>query len=406
MDREQECFERLAEVQTGTCLKVVGQIKESPAKGQSWEVLVEDFEVLGVCPTDYPLQKKGHSLEFLREIAHLRSRTNTHNAVFRVRNTVAQEIHRFFADQGFVWVHTPIITSSDAEGAGEMFRVTTFPVKAEGLKYDASRDFFGNEAFLTVSGQLQGEAFAHSHSRIYTFGPTFRAENSNTSRHLAEFWMVEPEVAFADLNDIKELAFALLQHIFKRVGELHADELQFFKKFYKGKSAEDLLELADAKLETVSYSDAVDLLAKSKKKFEFNPTWGSDLQTEHERYLCEEVFKGPIAVVDYPADIKAFYMRMNEDKKTVAAMDVLVPGVGEIIGGSQREERLPQLVDRMKAMSVSPEHLRWYLDLRKYGTCPHGGFGLGFERIVQYVTSMANIRDVIPFPRTPGSIHY
>jgi len=406
VDRELACFEKLSGVQTGACLKVSGHIKESPAKGQNWEVAADSFEILGECPTDYPLQKKGHTLEFLREISHLRSRTNTHNAVFRIRNTVAQEIHKFFSEQGFIWVHTPILTSSDAEGAGEMFRVTTFPVKTEGLKYDPKRDFFGGESFLTVSGQLQGEAFAHSHTRIYTFGPTFRAENSNTSRHLSEFWMVEPEVAFADLDDIKELAFALLQHVFKAVGMQHAEELQFFKKFYKGKSAEELLALASAKLETVSYSDAVDLLAKSGKKFEFAPKWGNDLQTEHERYLCEEVFKGPIAVTDYPADIKAFYMRMNEDQKTVAAMDVLVPGVGEIIGGSQREERLPMLLDRMQAMSVSPEHLRWYLDLRKFGTCPHGGFGLGFERIVQYVTSMANIRDVIPFPRTPGSIKY
>ena len=369
-------------------------------------MVAEDVEVIGGSPTDYPLQKKGHSLEFLREIAHLRSRTNTHNAVFRVRNTIAQEIHRFFQDRGFVWVHTPIVTSSDAEGAGEMFRVTTFPVRIEGLKYDPSRDFFGADSFLTVSGQLQVEAFAQSHARAYTFGPTFRAENSNTSRHLSEFWMVEPEVAFADLGDIKELAFALLQHVFVKIAEAHPEELKFFQKFYKGKSAEDLHALGSTKLETVSYTDAVELLKKSGKKFSFAPEWGSDLQTEHERYLCEEVFKGPVAVVDYPAAIKAFYMRMNDDGKTVAAMDVLVPGVGEIIGGSQREERLKELQARMEAMKVSAEHLDWYLDLRRFGSCPHGGFGLGFERIVQYVTSMANIRDVIPFPRTPGSIHY
>jgi asparaginyl-tRNA synthetase len=394
---------------TGAAVAARGVVRESPAKGQRIELEVSQITVLGEAdPEQYPLQKKGHSLEFLREIGHLRPRTNTLGAVFRLRNILAAAVHEFFQGQGFLWVHTPIITASDCEGAGQLFSVTSLdpehlPLKNDGT-VDFSQDLFGRRSFLSVSGQLEAEFLAMALGNVYTFGPTFRAENSNTARHLAEFWMIEPEMAFADLEDDMLLAEEFFRFLCRRAVEGGSEELAFLEKQYGRTSREELLRLTDTPFVRITYTDAVGVLKKSREAFQFPVEWGSDLQSEHERYLTDEVFKGPVIVSDYPKEIKAFYMRTNPDGKTVAAMDVLVPKVGEIIGGSQREERLDVLEARMREMKISPESLQWYLDLRRFGTAPHAGFGLGFERLVLYVTGMANIRDVIPCPRAPGSI--
>lgn len=398
-------------VSTGVSVSVVGTLVESPGEGQKWELKAKTFEILGECdPEVYPLQKKRHTFEFLRSIGHLRPRTNTLGAIARVRNALAFATHKFFQEQGFMYVHTPIITASDCEGAGEMFRVTTInpeavPKDSQG-KVDWSQDFFGKPAYLTVSGQLNGEAYACALSDIYTFGPTFRAENSNTSRHLAEFWMIEPEMAFADLDDNMDLAEAYVKYTLKYLLETCPEEMNFFDKFISKDILQRIQHMIDTPFERATYTFAVRILEKSGKKFDFPIKWGQDLQTEHERYLAEEYFKKPVFITDYPAEIKSFYMRLNEDEKTVRAMDLLVPKVGEIIGGSQREERLHVLEKRMHQLGLNPEDYWWYLELRKYGTVPHAGFGLGFERLVQFVTGMENIRDVIPFPRYPQKAEF
>lgn len=410
VEEDSKAFSKLADVTTGGAIFVHGKLKESPAKEQQWELLADDLDILGSADNSYPLQKKGHSLEFLREIGHLRPRTNTFGAVFRVRNTLAYAVHRFFQERSFIWAHTPIITASDCEGAGEMFQVTTLdianPDRTESGSIDYDKDFFGKKAHLTVSGQLEAEFLALSMGDVYTFGPTFRAENSNTARHLAEFWMIEPEMAFADLSDDIRLAEEFVRYVIGDVVKNCRDELAFFEKMYKNVKIKDLETLAESSFGKISYTDAILELKKASKKFEFPVAWGSDLQTEHERYLTEEVFKKPVAVIDYPEKIKAFYMRLNDDGKTVAAMDVLVPGIGELIGGSQREDRLNLLMDRMKDFDLVPADLQWYLDLRKYGSVPHAGFGLGFERLVMFVTGMQNIRDTILCPRTPKNIAF
>jgi asparaginyl-tRNA synthetase len=398
-------FSKVADLTTGTALSVVGEIKPSQGKGQSIELLVKELhEIGGADAATYPLQKKGHSLEFLREIAHLRPRTNTFGAVFRVRNALAMGVHNFFQSRNFYWVHTPIITASDCEGAGEMFGVTTLNLndlpKVLGSA-DFSSDFFGGPAYLTVSGQLQAEFLAMGMGNVYTFGPTFRAENSNTTRHLAEFWMIEPEMAFSDLTDVCDLAEDFLKSCIGCALETCPQELAFLAKHYKNISLDGLRDLAAKSFTRLTYSDAIKELNSAGRQFEFPVSWGLDLQAEHERYLTDEVFKGPVIVTDYPKDIKSFYMRANDDGKTVAAMDVLVPQVGEIMGGSQREERLSPLKDLMAKKGIEEKHLNWYLDLRRYGSTPHGGFGLGFERLVQYLTGMGNIRDTIPCPRSP-----
>jgi asparaginyl-tRNA synthetase len=404
-------FSELERVNTGAAVGFTGSLKSSPGKGQQWELLAASMTVFGEAhPDHYPLQKKGHTLEFLRDIAHLRPRTNTFGAVFRIRNVLSQLVHEFFQKQGFMWVHTPILTSSDCEGAGEMFTVTTldpakFPKSPTGAA-DYTKDFFGRHAHLTVSGQLEGEIFAQAFRDIYTFGPTFRAENSNTSRHLAEFWMIEPEMAFADLNDDMDLAEAFLKHLCAGVLRQCVDELGFFESQYKTPRVEELQSIVSNPFHRISYTEAVKILTTCGQSFEFPVAWGTDLQSEHERYLTDTVFKGPVIVTDYPKDIKAFYMRLNDDEKTVRAMDVLVPRVGEIVGGSQREERYDQLVARMEQMNIPSAELYWYLDLRRFGSTPHCGFGAGFERLVQYVTGVGNIRDVIPFPRFPGHISF
>jgi asparaginyl-tRNA synthetase len=404
-------FDLLPRCSTGAAVRASGTVRESPGKGQNVEVLLSDLEVLGEAdPVDYPLQKKGHTLEFLRDIGHLRPRTNTFGAVFRVRNALAYAVHQFFQGRGFQWVHTPIITASDCEGAGEMFRVTTLDPKKPPLtdkgEVDYAKDFFGKQAHLTVSGQLEGEFLAMALGDVYTFGPTFRAENSNTTRHLAEFWMIEPEMAFADLSDDAQLAEDFLRHVFRSVVETCPKELDFLEKQYKTVTTAELAALAEKPFVRMTYTDAVKELESSKKKFEFPVHWGADLQSEHERYLTDEIIKGPLIVTDYPKDIKAFYMRQNDDGKTVAAMDVLAPRIGEIIGGSQREERYDNLKRRMEEMKIPAADLYWFLDLRRYGSAPHAGFGLGFERLVQYVTGMGNIRDVIPCPRAPQTIAF
>jgi asparaginyl-tRNA synthetase len=400
----------LSRCNTGSAIKAKGILKESPAKGQKVELEVSEIEIFGEADTQYPLQKKGHSLEFLREIGHLRSRTNTFGAVFRLRNILADAVHEFFQKRGFIWIHTPILTASDCEGAGELLTVTSFnfhqiPKKDDG-DIDFSRDFFGKRAFLTVSGQLQAEFLAMSLGNVYTFGPTFRGENSNTSRHLSEFWMIEPEMAFADLNDDMKLAEDFIHFLCKSVIEKGEKEISFLEKHYKTISLEELKQLSEKRFVRISYTEAIKELEKVKGKFTFPIQWGLDLQSEHERYLTDTIFKGPLIVFDYPKEIKAFYMRLNPDEKTVAAMDVLVPKIGEIIGGSQREERLEVLEDRMSQVGVPREGLQWYLDLRRYGTAPHAGFGLGFERLVQYIAGMTNIRDVIPCPRAPMNIQF
>jgi asparaginyl-tRNA synthetase len=396
---------------TGASIAVTGLLVQSPGKEQAFEIQAESIELLGECPAqEYPLQKKHHTLEFLRTIAHLRPRTNTIGAVARVRNSLAFATHRFFQSRGFLYVMTPIITASDCEGAGQMFQVTTLDLmnlpRFKDGKVDFSTDFFGKSAYLTVSGQLNGEAYACALSDIYTFGPTFRAEKSNTSRHLAEFWMIEPEMAFADINDDMECAESYIKFCIKAVLDECHEDLVFFQKYINEGLIERLEHIVKEPFERVTYTDAVSILEKTTKKFEYPVSWGIDLQSEHERYLVEEHFKKPVILYNYPEKIKAFYMRNNEDGKTVAAMDVLVAGVGEIVGGSQREERYDVLLEKMKALGLDPAPYWWYLDLRKYGSVPHAGFGLGFERLVRLVTGMENIRDVIPFPRFPGNADF
>lgn len=394
---------------TGACLRASGTLVASPAAGQRWELQVEQLELLGPADETYPLQKKQHSLEFLRSIAHLRPRSNTFGAVFRLRSQLAFAVHQFFQQRGFIYVQTPIITANDCEGAGEMFRVTTLdprdPPQAGG-QIDWHEDFFGERTGLTVSGQLQGELFATAFSDVYTFGPTFRAENSNTSRHAAEFWMIEPEIAFADLADNCQLAEDFLRFLVEYALENCREDLDFFNARIEKGLLDKLQNLADARFARVTYSEAVELLLKSGRTFEFALQWGNDLQAEHERYLTEQIFHGPVFVTDYPRQIKAFYMRDNDDGKTVAAMDLLVPRVGEIIGGSQREERLERLERKMADQGIAAGQLEWYLDIRRWGSCRHAGFGLGFERLLMYLTGMENIRDVIPFPRTPGNARF
>ena len=396
----------------GCAVEASGMIVPSPAKGQPFEMQATEVKVIGWVddPDTYPIQPKAHSMEFLREVAHLRPRTNAIAAATLVRHTLAQAIHRFFDENGFFWVNTPIITSSDAEGAGEMFRVSTLDVahlpRTPDGKVDFSKDFFGRDAFLTVSGQLNVEAYCLALSKVYTFGPTFRAENSNTSRHLAEFWMIEPEVAFADLSDNATLAERLLKSALGTLLKERHEDLAFFdERIEKGLVAK-LEGIVGSEFVRMDYTEAVDVLERSSEKFEFPVKWGIDLQSEHERYLTEKHAKRPVIVMNYPKDIKAFYMRVNDDGKTVAAMDVLAPGIGEIVGGSQREERLDVLDARMTALGIDKAHYSWYRDLRRYGTVPHAGFGLGFERTISYVTGLSNVRDVIPFPRTPGNAKY
>ncbi len=418
----------LKRITTSAALKVKGVVIESLGKGQKLEIKATEIEILGDSdPEKYPLQPKKHSLEFLREIAHLRFRTNTFGAVFRIRHSLAFSVHQFFNDKGFIHLHTPIITTSDAEGAGETFRVSTLPFdnppKNEDGSIDFSSDFFGRSTNLTVSGQLEAELAATAFGEIYTFGPTFRAENSNTARHLAEFWMIEPEMAFYDLEDNANLAEDFIQYLIKKVIENNAEDLEFLRlrlleeeksKPQTERSELDLMQklqfVIENKFERITYTEAIEILLQSshykKKKFQYDVKWGIDMQSEHERYLVEKHFKKPVIVTDYPKEIKSFYMRQNEDEKTVAAMDILAPGIGEIVGGSQREERLEKLEKRMEEMNIPTKELWWYLDTRRFGTVPHAGFGLGFERMVQFVTGMTNIRDVIAFPRTPKSAEF
>ena len=397
-------YEEITKQNVGAALIVKGLLVETPEAKQPFEIKATEIEVEGTSTPDYPLQKKRHSVEFLREIAYLRPRTNLFSATFRVRSLVAMAIHEFFQNKGFIYAHTPIITGSDCEGAGEMFRVTTLDLenlpRTEDGKIDYSKDFFGKETNLTVSGQLSAETFAMAFRNIYTFGPTFRAENSNTTRHAAEFWMIEPEMAFADLNDNMEIAEEMLKYIIQYVLDNAPEEMEFFNNFVDKGLLERLDNILSNEFGRVTYTEAVELLKKSGQQFEYPVEWGIDLQTEHERYLTEQIFKKPVFVTDYPVEIKAFYMRLNDDKKTVAAMDLLVPGVGEIIGGSQREERLDILEARMDELGLKREDYWWYLDLRKYGGTRHAGFGLGFERAVMYLTGVGNIRDVLPYPRT------
>jgi len=397
---------------TGCSVEATGELVESQGKGQSFEIQAESITVVGWVddPETYPISPKRHSFEYLREVAHLRPRTNTFGAVTRVRNCLAQATHRFFHENGYYWIHTPIITASDAEGAGEMFRVSTLdmanlPRRDDG-SIDFDEDFFGREAFLTVSGQLSVENYCCALSRVYTFGPTFRAENSNTSRHLSEFWMIEPELAFADLSDDADLAEAYLQYIFKAVLDEHPDDVAFFEKFVDKECRSRLENFVEASFERMDYTEAVKALESAKQKFEFPVSWGMDMQSEHERWLTEKHCRRPVVVMNYPKEIKAFYMRLNDDGRTVAAMDVLAPGIGEIVGGSQREERLDVLDARLDEVGLPKDSYWWYRDLRRYGTVPHAGFGLGFERAIMYATGMQNIRDVIPFPRAPKSAEF
>jgi asparaginyl-tRNA synthetase len=389
-----------------------GKLVESGGRGQKYEIQATGVEVVGWVedPDTYPIQPKPHSFEFLREVAHLRPRTNTIGAVTRVRHVAAQAIHRYFNERGYYWINTPIITASDAEGAGDMFRVSTLDLanlpRTENNAVDFDKDFFGRETFLTVSGQLNVECFCLSMSNVYTFGPTFRAENSNTSRHLAEFWMVEPEIAFADLDALAGVAEEFLKYIFKAVLDECPDDMAFFEKRIEPEAIKRLEKFIETDFVRVDYEEAIRILSESGEKFEYPARWGLDLQTEHERYLTEKHFNAPVVVMNYPTEIKAFYMRLSDDERTVAAMDVLAPGIGEIIGGSQREERLDVLERRMDELGLDKEHYSWYVDLRRYGTVPHAGFGLGFERLINYITGMSNIRDVIPFPRVPGKADF
>lgn len=400
-------FLKVSKLNVGAAVVIRGMLVATPDAKQPFEIQAEEIDIEGMSTGDYPLQKKRHSLEYLRTISHLRPRTNTFQAVFRVRSLIAYAIHKFFMERDFVYVHTPLITGSDCEGAGEMFRVTTLdmsnlPVNDKG-NIDYGKDFFGKETNLTVSGQLNGETYAMAFKNIYTFGPTFRAENSNTTRHAAEFWMIEPEMAFADLCDDMELAESMLKYVIKYVMENATEEMNFFNSFIDKGLIERLNGVVNSKFGHVTYTEAIDILEKNNDSFQYKVYWGCDLQTEHERYLTEEVFKRPVFVTDYPKEIKAFYMKLNDDNKTVAAMDCLVPGIGEIIGGSQREDNYDKLAARMRELGLKENDYKFYLDLRKYGSARHAGFGLGFERCVMYLTGMSNIRDVIPFPRTVGN---
>ena len=403
-------FNDISKLSISSSIKVIGTLVKTENAKQPFEIQATEIEIESLSDISYPLQKKKHSFEYLRTISHLRPRTNTFNAVFRVRSALAYAIHKFFQERGFVYVNTPLITGSDAEGAGEMFNVNSFDLtnipKTEDGQVDFSKDFFGKPAHLTVSGQLNGETFAEAFRNIYTFGPTFRAENSNTVKHAAEFWMVEPEICFADLKDDMDLAEDMIKYIFQYVLDNCPEEMEFFNNFIDKGLLERLNHVITSDFVRISYTDAVKELEKHNDKFEYKVSWGVDLQTEHERYLCEEIFKKPVFVTDYPMDIKAFYMKQNPDGKTVAASDLLVPGIGEIIGGSQREEDYDKLINRMKELNMPLENYEWYLDLRKYGSCVHSGFGLGFERAIMYLTGMQNIRDVIPFPRTPKNCEF
>ena len=400
-------FDEVGRLNVGSAVIVSGTLIATPEAKQPFEIQAESVEIEGASTPDYPMQKKRHSMEFLRTVPHLRPRTNTFQATYRVRSLAAYAIHRFFQEQGFVYVHTPIITGSDAEGAGEMFQVTTMDLagipKNEDGSIDFSQDFFGKPTNLTVSGQLNGETFAQAFRNIYTFGPTFRAENSNTTRHAAEFWMIEPEMAFADIEDDMDIAEAMLKYIIRYCLENAPEEMNFFNSFVDKGLLERLNHVASSDFGRITYTEAIDILQKSGRDFEYKPEWGKELQTEHERYLTEEVFKKPIFVINYPKDCKAFYMKQNDDGKTVAAMDCLVPGIGEIMGGSQREDSLEKLTNRMNELGMDLTQYNFYLDLRKYGTTRHAGYGLGFERCVMYLTGMQNIRDVLPFPRTVGN---
>lgn len=396
-------YEDIHRMSTGASVQVQGRLVASPGK-QKWEIQAERVVLIGESPETYPLQKKGHSPEFLRSIAHLRPRTNLYGAVFRTRSRIAAAVHQFFTERDFVWVHTPIITASDCEGAGEMFHVTTLDPLAENKDY--TRDFFGKPASLTVSGQLEGETFACALSNIYTFGPTFRAENSNTSRHAAEFWMIEPEMAFCDLFGDMEVAEAFIRHIASVMLADTSGDFDFFCRFVDKSLRARLEEVVQKPFVRCSYTEAIDIMLKSGQKFEYPPHWGMDMQTEHERFLTERHFKSPVIVYDYPKEIKPFYMRLNDDGKTVTAMDVLVPGIGEIIGGSQREERLEVLEGNLERLGMKSEDYYWYNDLRRYGTVPHAGFGVGFERLIMFVTGVQNIRDVLPYPRTPRNCEF
>ena len=403
-------YEEIKKLTTGSSVAVKGKLVASQGGSQKYEVVAEEIEIYSIAPDDFPLQKKKHSDEFLRTIAHLRPRTNKYGAAFRIRSQLSYAIHKFFQERGFKYVHTPIITGSDCEGAGEMFQVTTLdlnnlPRTADG-KIDYSKDFFGKEAHLTVSGQLNGEMYATALGDIYTFGPTFRAENSNTPRHAAEFWMIEPEMAFADIYDDMDLAEDMVRFCVKDIMENCAEDLDLFEKFVDPTLKATLDNIMNNSFARITYSEAIEIMKKSDKKFEYEPEYGIDLQTEHERYLAEEHFKKPVIVRDYPKEIKAFYMKQNDDGKTVAAMDVLVPRIGELIGGSQREDSYDKLVARIKELGMNVEDYGWYLDSRKYGSVPHAGFGLGFERMMMLVTGISNIRDVLPFPRTPKSINF
>ena len=403
-------FDEICKCNVGAAVIVKGTLIPTPEAKQPFEIQAVSVAVEGPSAPDYPLQKKRHSLEYLRTISHLRPRTNTFQAVFRVRSLIAYAIHQYFQEKDFVYVHTPLITSSDCEGAGEMFHITTLdmenPPRTEDGKVDYSQDFFGKPTSLTVSGQLEGECMAMAFSNIYTFGPTFRAEKSNTTRHAAEFWMMEPEIAFADLSDMMDLAEDMMKYVLAYVMENCPNEMAFFNQFYDKELLERLNHIVNSDFVRLPYTDAVKLLEEHKDEFEYPVYWGCDLQTEHERYLTEKVFKKPVFVTDYPKEIKAFYMRQNDDGKTVAAADLLVPGIGEIIGGSQREERYDVLLDRIRELGLNEEDYSWYLDLRKYGGTKHAGFGLGFERLIMYVTGVGNIRDVLPFPRTTGSAEF
>ena len=396
----------------GCSVTITGELVESPAKGQNVELKATNVAVIGLIedPETYPISPKHHTLEYLREHAHLRIRTNTIGAVMRIRNAISQAVHRHLNEQGFLWVHTPLITKSDCEGAGELFRISTLDLmnlpKKDNGEIDFTEDFFGRETFLAVSGQLNVESYCQAMSKVYTFGPTFRSENSNTSRHLAEFWMIEPEIAFADLNDNADYAEDLLKYCIKTVLNDHADDMAFFQQRVDKTCIERLENVVNNQFERMTYTDAIAHLEKSGKKFEFPVKWGVDLQSEHERYLAEELIGRPVILTDYPKDIKAFYMRLNDDNKTVAAMDILVPGIGEIVGGSQREERLNVLEDRMRESNLDLDDYSWYRDLRRYGSVPHAGFGIGLERVINYITGVNNVRDVIPFPRTPKHVSF
>ncbi|MGR8948351.1 MAG: asparagine--tRNA ligase [Gammaproteobacteria bacterium] len=409
IDNSVPSYDVVREINTGAAIRISGRLVESPGKGQDWEIQAQEVELIGAAPDDYPLQKKRHSDEFLRTIAHLRGRTNKYGAIFRIRSRLSFAIHQFFQSRGFNYIHTPIITGSDCEGAGDMFRVTAFdladvPSSAEGVNF--ADDFFGKEAHLTVSGQLAVETYCLALDKVYTFGPTFRSENSNTSRHMSEFWMIEPEIAFADLDDDMQLAEDMVRYLISFLREDCREDFDLFARFVDKNLVEKLDRVVENDFLRLPYGEAINILSASKKEFEFAPQWGSDLQSEHEKYLTEEHFKKPVFVYDWPRDIKAFYMRQNDDGRTVAAMDLLIPGVGELIGGSQREERLDVLTARIEELNLDPADYWWYLDTRRFGSAPHAGFGLGFERFLMFVTGVSNIRDVIPFPRTPKHLEF